>query len=62
MIVQERLARNYDAVRKFQKSFWGYLRMGEYICKCKCKCRDCEDKHTCPLGFWFPPFGVFIEF
>ena len=32
MIVQERLARNYDAVRKFQKSFWGYLRMGEYRC------------------------------
>ena len=30
MIVQERLTRNYDAVRKFQKSVWGYLRMGEY--------------------------------
>ena len=30
MIVQERLARNYDAVKKFQKSFRGYLRMGEY--------------------------------
>ena len=29
MIVQERLAGNCDAVKKFQKSIWGYLRMGE---------------------------------
>ena len=28
-IVQHSLARNYDAVKKFQKSIWNYLRMGE---------------------------------